>query len=70
MFITIQNTTFNINRISFITLNKVRENILEVRTCDEHDSYHSFKYTDEKEALKAFKEINRDISTQQFLYKN
>ena len=70
MFITIQNTTFNINRISFITINKIDKNVLEVRTCDTHDSYHRFKYADEKAALKAFKEINRDISTQQFLYKN
>ena len=68
MFITIQNTTFNIKHISYITINKVSKNVLEVRTCDSHDNYHSFEYPDEKAALKAFKEINRDISTQQYFY--
>lgn len=68
MFITIQDTTFNIARISFICINKVEKNIIEVRTCDEYDSYHSFRYADEKAAAKAFKEINRAIETQQSLY--
>lgn len=68
MFITIQNTTFNITRISFICINTVDKNVVEVRTCDEYDSYHSFRYEDEKAAAKAFKEINHAISTQQYLY--
>ena len=68
MFITIQNTIFNIVRISFIRINRVDKSVVEVRTCDDCDSYHAFRYEDEKAAAKALKEINHAISTQQFLY--
>ena len=68
MFITIQNTIFNVARISFIRINKVEKNVVEVRTCDDCDSYHSFRYEDERAAAKALKEINHAISTQQCLY--
>jgi hypothetical protein len=68
MFVTIQDTTFNLTRISFITINRVDKNVIEVRTCDNCDSYHAFRYADEKAAAKAFKEINRAIEIQQSLY--
>lgn len=68
MFITIQNTIFNVARISFITINKVDKSIIQVTTCDNCDNYHSFHYENEKAAEKALKEINHAISTQQCLY--
>ena len=68
MFITIQNTIFNVTRISFIRINAVDKKVIEVSTCDDYDSYHAFKYENEKTAAQALKEINHAISRQQYLY--
>ena len=68
MFITIQNTIFNLARISFITINQADKSVIEVRTCDDCDNYHVFHYDNEKAAVKALKEINQAIRVQQSLY--
>ena len=68
MFITIQHATFNLNRISYISINKVNGNVIEVRTSDDSNNRHSFYYKDEEETIEAFKAINDKIYAQLALY--
>ena len=68
MFITIQHVTFNLDRISHISISELNKKVIQVRTCEDRDCYFNFQYKDEKEALRVFDEINHSIKMQQSLY--
>lgn len=68
MFITIEQTTFNLNRISYVSIDQMDKKVIEVCTCDDRDNYHRFHYKNKEAAAEAFDAINNNIYTQLALY--